>query len=103
MLTSILNNYPLSLHDALPICRAVADIAARGRRPIVVGGTGYWVSALLGGATSAGVPPDRKRTRLNSSHVRISYAVLCLKKKKLLMLICIVSKQLITSCSVIMM
>src|SRR5690554_7193849 len=29
-----------------------------------------------------GLPPiDRKSTRLNSSHVRISYAVFCLKKK----------------------
>src|SRR3989442_4084695 len=28
---------------------------------------------------------DRKSTRLNSSHVRISYAVFCLKKKKLSM------------------
>src|SRR5690554_3359434 len=28
------------------------------------------------------VPADRKSTRLNSSHVRISYAVFCLKKKK---------------------
>src|SRR3989442_8239433 len=27
-------------------------------------------------------PRDRKSTRLNSSHVRISYAVFCLKKKK---------------------
>src|SRR3989442_11297926 len=27
--------------------------------------------------------PDRKSTRLNSSHVRISYAVFCLKKKKI--------------------
>src|SRR3989442_8731961 len=27
--------------------------------------------------------PDRKSTRLNSSHVRISYAVFCLKKKSL--------------------
>src|SRR5690606_41862411 len=27
--------------------------------------------------------PDRKSTRLNSSHVKISYAVFCLKKKKL--------------------
>src|SRR3989442_11954390 len=27
-------------------------------------------------------PTDRKSTRLNSSHVRISYAVFCLKKKK---------------------
>src|SRR5436305_6712868 len=30
----------------------------------------------------AGVAEDRKSTRLNSSHVRISYAVFCLKKKK---------------------
>src|SRR6202042_3920848 len=28
------------------------------------------------------VPEDRKSTRLNSSHVEISYAVFCLKKKK---------------------
>src|SRR5690606_40151906 len=27
-------------------------------------------------------PQDRKSTRLNSSHVKISYAVFCLKKKK---------------------
>src|SRR5690625_6500644 len=27
-------------------------------------------------------PEDRKSTRLNSSHVAISYAVFCLKKKK---------------------
>src|SRR5690349_24194113 len=30
----------------------------------------------------AGVLLDRKSTRLNSSHVEISYAVFCLKKKK---------------------
>src|SRR5690554_7577526 len=29
------------------------------------------------------MPQDRKSTRLNSSHVRISYAVFCLKKKKI--------------------
>src|SRR5690349_25086250 len=29
------------------------------------------------------LPEDRKSTRLNSSHVEISYAVFCLKKKKL--------------------
>src|SRR4051795_13781630 len=28
------------------------------------------------------LPPDRKSTRLNSSHTLISYAVFCLKKKK---------------------
>src|SRR5437868_11547601 len=31
---------------------------------------------------AATVAPDRKSTRLNSSHVSISYAVFCLKKKK---------------------
>src|SRR3989442_11505132 len=38
-----------------------------------------------GGCLPAGVGlhgADRKSTRLNSSHVRISYAVFCLKKKK---------------------
>src|SRR5438445_8587677 len=29
-----------------------------------------------------GAGPDRKSTRLNSSHANISYAVFCLKKKK---------------------
>src|SRR2546430_4190301 len=32
--------------------------------------------------TFHGRPPDRKSTRLNSSHSQISYAVFCLKKKK---------------------
>src|SRR5436309_7786442 len=31
---------------------------------------------------TAGSSSDRKSTRLNSSHVKISYAVFCLKKKK---------------------
>src|SRR5690606_41673248 len=31
-------------------------------------------------AAALGVSPDRKSTRLNSSHVKISYAVFCLKK-----------------------
>src|SRR3712207_8421111 len=30
-----------------------------------------------------GAPGDRKSTRLNSSHANISYAVFCLKKKKI--------------------
>src|SRR5690606_40205732 len=33
-------------------------------------------------AGGPGRQPDRKSTRLNSSHVKISYAVFCLKKKK---------------------
>src|SRR5690554_7741041 len=33
------------------------------------------------GFGNTGTPEDRKSTRLNSSHVRTSYAVFCLKKK----------------------
>src|SRR5688572_7010009 len=33
-------------------------------------------------AVGAGTPVDRTSTRLNSSHIQISYAVFCLKKKK---------------------
>src|SRR5262245_63873836 len=34
------------------------------------------------GSSAAGLRVDRKSTRLNSSHLGISYAVFCLKKKK---------------------
>src|SRR6266700_5054595 len=46
-------------------------------RPDVVLGMGGYIS-FPGGMMAA----DRKSTRLNSSHVKISYAVFCLKKKK---------------------
>src|SRR5256885_16646529 len=36
----------------------------------------------VGGPANNPLPPDRKSTRLNSSHLVISYAVFCLKKKK---------------------
>src|SRR5690606_40906261 len=39
-------------------------------------------SQYLPNRASPGRPGDRKSTRLNSSHVKISYAVFCLKKKK---------------------
>src|SRR3989442_6162467 len=63
--------YTLSLHDALPISTSL-----RGAAPFPAAGTGVLRegSGLAGG--------DRKSTRLNSSHVRISYAVFCFKKKK---------------------
>src|SRR5690349_22331586 len=42
-----------------------------------------WVHDADGGAqASSALIQDRKSTRLNSSHVEISYAVFCLKKKK---------------------
>src|SRR5690349_14968848 len=44
----------------------------------------------LGLADRSAVPPDldRKSTRLNSSHVEISYAVFCLKKKNITRNVC---------------
>src|SRR3989442_5878687 len=59
--------YPLSLHDALPISLVCDDPPARP-------------PACSGKLYAAKAPGDRKSTRLNSSHVRISYAVFCLKK-----------------------
>src|SRR3712207_7606168 len=42
----------------------------------------YWMLArLLRRFPDAPAAPDRKSTRLNSSHANISYAVFCLKKK----------------------
>src|SRR6266567_6969384 len=62
--------YTLSLHDALPTWPARA-------RPSCT-----WRATATGGWPSSISPPDRKSTRLNSSHSQISYAVFCLKKKK---------------------
>src|SRR5437660_4344367 len=44
--------------------------------------SGCYIVPLDAHYPPAGQPPDRKSTRLNSSHVAISYAVFCLKKKK---------------------
>src|SRR5690606_40856342 len=86
--------YPLSLHDALPILGAPgSDLAGPDRGAVFVvhgpptpGPLSPAALALYGssdgehfGQSVAG--PDRKSTRLNSSHVKISYAVFCLKKK----------------------
>src|SRR5690349_23357762 len=42
----------------------------------------YQGARLNTAAAAAATKEDRKSTRLNSSHVEISYAVFCLKKKK---------------------
>src|SRR2546430_11256168 len=69
--------YTLSLHDALPIFFPLkrhglyAYVACYPR-------VGRWSN----GQRPSQAIPDRKSTRLNSSHSQISYAVFCLKKKK---------------------
>src|SRR5690349_22462534 len=96
--TSPTEIYTLSLHDALPISQHVqAAVAQAGPEHLVVPQL-----AVVGQAHPVAGdqrPPvgervvdraeeriqaeeDRKSTRLNSSHVEISYAVFCLKKKK---------------------
>src|SRR5207302_11146558 len=77
------DTYTLSLHDALPICPP-------GYRPQFGLGLAHRLrvaDAILhaiegGDGRPATHRQDRKSTRLNSSHVKISYAVFCLKKKK---------------------
>src|SRR5690606_41798379 len=97
------NNYTLSLHDALPIFNigggpanttSVVELLERlethlnhhidvSHGPWRMGDQRYYVSdtsrfeAATGWHARVSVE-DRKSTRLNSSHVKISYAVFCL-------------------------
>src|SRR5256885_11783483 len=85
--------YTLSLHDALPICMVFAiqsavNMARFGAEAYVgplaalaiLRELGPVLTAILvGGKVASG---DRKSTRLNSSHLVISYAVFCLQKKR---------------------
>src|SRR2546429_9108317 len=79
--------YTLSLHDALPICgRRPGGCAARRRARTRAAGR---AGPACGRRARRRAPAprrdrlDRKSTRLNSSHGYISYAVFCLKKKKI--------------------
>src|SRR5699024_12362048 len=86
VLSSTPHIYTLSLHDALPISLIFLDILGtdfqteRHTLHLILG-------KLPAGALLAVIQLDaegfldRKSTRLNSSHVSISYAVFCLKKK----------------------
>src|SRR5690242_8908485 len=83
--------YTLSLHDALPILRppdsawckltmlssdTIVLCSERGNLHAILQGINYRCGCWL-----LIQPGDRKSTRLNSSHMSISYAVFCLKKK----------------------
>src|SRR5204862_3375747 len=92
--------YTLSLHDALPISDLVDFAGRRLKVPanptsqlteedqrrlvaVEVARVFYQNADIVTGADPARTRSrDRKSTRLNSSHVEISYAVFCLKKKK---------------------
>src|SRR2546429_9221380 len=66
--------YTLSLHDALPIYSASCSRCERRT---------HGSRGRPSGSSTSVETRDRKSTRLNSSHGYISYAVFCLKKKKI--------------------
>src|SRR5690606_39870245 len=84
-----------SLHDALPIspfsaCHACGTI--RMEKVFSTGNARDWralftTTKSTDRSRDAGRENllDRKSTRLNSSHVKISYAVFCLKKKRVIL------------------
>src|SRR5207253_11004601 len=86
---------PLSLHDALPISKPIVLVLALDKvlgrdKPLcnvsvapVIAENEACCEPMHRSTISLGdiAGPDRKSTRLNSSHVAISYAVFCLKKK----------------------
>src|SRR5690606_41327144 len=95
--------YTLSLHDALPIFQlaVVAATEETTAAPVALAGSGSAVLTvtaaidesiaapvhlrpggavgLTAAASTEEASADRKSTRLNSSHVKISYAVFCLQ------------------------
>src|SRR5439155_20909704 len=92
-MTSTPSFYTLSLHDALPISlrrSPILSAAAIFSLGVAIGAnTAFFgvMDAVLSRSLPVQEPEqlverDRKSTRLNSSHVAISYAVFCLKKKK---------------------
>src|SRR5437660_12570541 len=89
MYTATTEIYTLSLHDALPIWIGargkeladdfdVMDLDGADQRRFAAGVGRVHIGTIF----EHGQRQDRKSTRLNSSHVAISYAVFCLKKKK---------------------
>src|SRR5436190_14489552 len=72
--------YTLSLHDALPIGVEHQQHLAHAGHALHTRARGEEIIERLPRADAE----DRKSTRLNSSHTVISYAVFCLKKKKIL-------------------
>src|SRR5690606_40684107 len=87
---TVSSGFPLTLHDALPIFIHSLDISISialmsiddiNRTPIPFLHVDLAQAVLVITANDQ-LAIDRKSTRLNSSHVKTSYGVFCLKKKK---------------------
>src|SRR5690242_21937428 len=82
---STLFPYTTLFRSAERLRRDQHGIPARSRGHVSRGRRGRRARGALGARARAGArrgSQDRKSTRLNSSHMSISYAVFCLKKKK---------------------
>src|SRR5438309_2560540 len=79
--TSHGKNNPQLVPNCLTLRSSQATVVAGGSGLILFSCGG---SAALTVGKSERFRPDRKSTRLNSSHSSISYAVFCLKKKKII-------------------
>src|SRR5690242_21317252 len=66
---------------SIPVTVSGAEIASVTENPDSSAISGS-ISAMVAANTGSAESRDRKSTRLNSSHMSISYAVFCLKKKK---------------------
>src|SRR6266480_5477116 len=72
---------PRRFRACLPLIFAVCLVLVASI-PAVAGDSERPVHASIFVSSTESSPADRKSTRLNSSHMSISYAVFCLKKKK---------------------
>src|SRR5258708_22386534 len=79
--------YTLSLHDALPISTTRLRARSRGWTAMFAARKAKRDASHSRKTVCATNIADRKSTRLNSSHQIISYAVFCLKKKKMIKLL----------------
>src|SRR5439155_8011900 len=82
----VLHSFPTRRSSDLTVLAAYTLALASGAKPLeaahIANIAGGLVVMKRGTATVSRQELDRKSTRLNSSHVAISYAVFCLKKKR---------------------
>src|SRR5437868_9950043 len=75
--------YPRDLHS-FPTRRSSDLLSAKFLSRVSYSPRTFAIFFSIAESSSSAIEKDRKSTRLNSSHVSISYAVFCLKKKNVI-------------------
>src|SRR5690242_21219745 len=75
--TTLFRSHHAFAHQCFPAPEPAALLGSHGQSP-----DGHHRRVAEAGGQAEAGEQDRKSTRLNSSHMSISYAVFCLKKKK---------------------